>query len=64
LLEELGLSLLSGVVDPAIVIGFNVAPSRFEFIPEIPEELALEDLIEDFFLTVSKLVHLIEIEMA
>jgi len=56
--------LLSGVVDPAIVIGFNVAPSRFEFIPEIPEELALEDLIEDFFLTVSKLVHLIEIEMA
>jgi len=64
LLKELGFCTFSGIVDPTIVVSFNVAPSRLKLIPKVPEELALENLVEDFFLTVSEFVDLFEIEMA
>jgi hypothetical protein len=62
-LEELGFCIFSRIVDPAVVVSFNVAPSRLKLIPEIPEELALENFVKNFLLTVSELVDLFEIEM-
>jgi hypothetical protein len=38
---------LSVVVEPAVVVGFDVGPSGLKLISEVPEELTLNGVVED-----------------
>jgi hypothetical protein len=53
-------SCLSGaLVEPSFVVGFDVGPSRLQLSAEVPDELALNSVVEDVEHTVGKSLNLI-----
>jgi hypothetical protein len=59
----LDLFTLSFGVDPALIIGFNVAPTRLDLSPESPNELGVHGGFEDSKGAVSKDLHFSIIEV-
>jgi hypothetical protein len=54
-LEE-GLSCFR-VLDPALLIGFDIIPLGFELVAESPKELAFNGMVEDVTGAISKPLH-------
>jgi len=50
--------LLSVVVEPTVVIGFDVGPSRFKLSSKVPDELALNVVIKGLRDAVSEYLHI------
>jgi len=54
---------LGVVVEPAVVVGLDVAPSRLDFVAEVPQELTLHCVVEDVGDAVAEDFHLGVVEV-